>query len=93
MNKQEKKEFMSTKKTVKKILSPPVKSVKKEMPFQVKNYTVMLIGIALLIIGFYIMTLDKEPYGFGLLGITIGPIVVLIGFLIQYIAILINPKK
>ena len=63
------------------------------MPFQAKNYTVMLIGIALLIIGFYIMTLDKEPYGFGLLGITIGPIIVLIGFLIQYIAILINPKK
>ena len=90
MNKQEKKENTSVKKTVKKTPNTPVK---QQMPFGKKNYTIMLVGIALLIIGFYIMTLDKEPYGFGFLGLTLGPIIVLIGFLIQYIAILINPKK
>jgi hypothetical protein len=33
-------------------------------------------------IGFYIMTLDKEPFGFGFLGITLGPIFVLLGVII-----------
>jgi isoprenylcysteine carboxyl methyltransferase (ICMT) family protein YpbQ len=56
--------------------------------FGKKNYKLMLIGLAILIAGFVIMTLDKEPYGFGFMGITLGPIVVMIGFIFQFVAIL-----
>jgi hypothetical protein len=45
-----------------------------------------------MVIGFFIMTLDKEPFGFGLLGITIGPIIVLIGVFIPIYS-LFNFKK
>ena len=57
------------------------------------NYIIMIAGIVLLAIGFIIMTMDTEPYGFGFLGLTLGPIVVMLGFLSQFIAILYKPKK
>ncbi len=53
----------------------------------------MLIGLAVLISGFVIMSLDQEPFGFGFLGLTLGPIVVMAGFIIEIAAILYNPKK
>lgn len=53
----------------------------------------MIIGVVVLILGFTIMTMDKEPYGFGFLGLTLGPIVVMIGFLTQFFAILYKPKS
>lgn len=65
---------------------------KEDLPFQKKNYLIMLIGIVVLVIGFIIMTLDQEPYGFGFLGITLGPIVVLLGFIIQFFAIFYKDK-
>lgn len=52
----------------------------------------MLAGIALLILGFFIMTLDEEPYGFGSLGITIGPIIVFVGFIAEFFAIFYKSK-
>jgi hypothetical protein len=66
---------------------------KNNLPFSKKNYTIMLFGIAVLFIGFFIMTLDKEDYGFGFLGLTLGPIIVLTGFAIEFFAILYNPKE
>ena len=63
------------------------------MAFTRKNYTFMLIGLAVLFLGFFIMTLDKETYGFGFLGITLGPLVVVVGFIIQFFAILYKSKK
>jgi hypothetical protein len=64
-----------------------------KLPFGKKNYQWMIIGIVMLIIGFTIMTMDKQPYGFGFLGITLGPIVVLIGFAIEIFAIIQTPEK
>ena len=64
-----------------------------KLPFGKKNYQWMIIGIVTLIIGFTIMTMDKEPYGFGFLGLTLGPIVVLIGFIIEIFAIIQTPEK
>lgn len=43
------------------------------LPFQRKNYLLMIIGICVIILGFIAMFLDREPYGFGFLGITLGP--------------------
>lgn len=61
--------------------------------FQKTNYIIMLIGVITLLLGFFIMASDSEPYGFGFLGLTLGPIVVMLGFLIQFVAILYRPKK
>lgn len=54
---------------------------------------IMLTGVAVLILGFIIMSLDGEPYGFGFLGLTLGPLVVLLGFAIEFVAILYKPKE
>jgi len=64
-----------------------------KLPFGKKNYKLMLTGIAVLIIGFVIMSIDTEPHGFGFLGLTLGPIIVMLGFIIEIFAILHNPKK
>lgn len=61
---------------------------KNKLAFGKKNYMLMLVGIATLIIGFIIMSMDSEPHGFGFMGLTLGPIVVMIGFIIEFFAIL-----
>lgn len=62
------------------------------MPFGKNNYILMLVGIALLIIGFIIMANDSQPYGLGFNGITLGPIVVVTGFITELFAITRKPK-
>jgi hypothetical protein len=64
-----------------------------KLAFGKKNYQLMAIGVAILLVGFTIMSLDKEPYGFGFLGLTLGPIIVLAGFALEIVAILHTPKE
>jgi len=66
---------------------------KNRLAFRKMNYILMLAGIGTLIIGFTIMSLDKEDYGFGFLGLTLGPIIVMIGFIIQFFAIMYKSKE
>lgn len=65
---------------------------KNRLAFRKMNYILMLVGIGTLIIGFTIMSLDKADYGFGFLGLTLGPIIVMIGFVIQFFAIMYKSK-
>jgi hypothetical protein len=67
-------------------------SNKNQLPFGRKNYIIMLVGIGVLILGFTLMGMDKEEYGFGVLGLTIGPITVVLGFIIEFFAILSKPE-
>lgn len=67
-------------------------SDKNKLAFQKINYIIMLVGVVVLILGFFIMTLDTEPYGFGFLGLTLGPLTVLLGFAIEFVAILYRKK-
>lgn len=53
----------------------------------------MLIGMGIIILGFIIIGLDSEPHGFGVLGLTVGPIVTLAGFLFQFYAIFHKSEK
>lgn len=62
-----------------------------KLPFSRKNYVLMITGLVILIIGFITMTLDSEPHGFGFLGLTLGPIIVVIGFILEIFAILYRP--
>ncbi|MBP9927449.1 MAG: DUF3098 domain-containing protein [Cyclobacteriaceae bacterium] len=64
-----------------------------KLPFRKRNYQLMVIGVLLLILGFTIMSLDKDPYGFGFMGITLSPIIVLAGFVVEIFAILHTPKE
>ena len=66
---------------------------KNRLAFQKSNYILMIAGIVTLIIGFVLMSMDKEEYGFGMLGLTIGPIIVVIGFITEIFAIIHKPKS
>ncbi|GAB2631645.1 DUF3098 domain-containing protein [Belliella aquatica] len=59
----------------------------QSFPFTKKNYQLMLIGIAIIVIGFTIIGLDPETHGFGFMGLTLGPIVTLAGFIFEFYAI------
>lgn len=61
-------------------------------PMGKKEIKILLIGITTILLGFIIMTLDKEEFGFGFLGITLGPIIVLIGLIIPIFS-LVKFKK
>ena len=65
----------------------------QDLAFSKINYYIMIGGLIVLALGFFIMTLDKEPFGFGFLGLTLGPIIVMVGFLIQFVAILYRGNK
>ncbi|GAB3306861.1 DUF3098 domain-containing protein [Hymenobacter tenuis] len=56
--------------------------------FGPRNYRLMFIGLAVLAAGFITMTLDTADYGEGFLGITLGPILLAIGFGIEFWAIM-----
>jgi len=64
-----------------------------KLAFGRKNYIIMLIGISVIVLGYILMTLDNEPYGFGAMGLSIGPMTILLGFGIEFFAILHKPKK
>jgi Protein of unknown function (DUF3098) len=64
-----------------------------KLPFGKRNYQLMIVGVVLLILGFAIMAMDKDPYGFGFMGITLSPIIVISGFIVEIFAILHTPKE
>ncbi len=66
---------------------------KEKLAFDKMNYVLLLVGIVVLALGFTLMALDSEAYGFGFLGLTLGPIVVMIGFIIELFAILYRSRK
>ncbi|MCF2444241.1 DUF3098 domain-containing protein [Dyadobacter sp. CY345] len=68
-------------------------NTKSSLPFGASNYKMMLIGLAVILGGFLIMSLDTEEFGFGTLGLTVGPIIVIIGFIIEFWAILRKPAN
>ena len=52
------------------------------MPLGAKDIQILLLGIGIMLVGFFVMTLDKEEFGFGFLGLTLGPILVLVGIIV-----------
>jgi len=52
----------------------------------------MLIGIGIIVVGFTIIGMDDTLHGFGFMGLTLGPIVVLSGFLFEFYAIFYKTK-
>ena len=67
--------------------------MERKLPFDKKNYQLMIIGVLTLVVGFIVMSLDNQQHGFGFLGLTLGPIIVMAGFVIEIVAILHKPSK
>jgi hypothetical protein len=76
------------------------KAVKTQFVFERKNYKFMLIGIAVIVLGFILMTgggsddpnvFNPEIYSWR--RIRLAPALILIGFGIEVYAILLNPNK
>jgi len=65
---------------------------KKNFAFNKENYKWMLIGLGLILLGFIIMSLDGEQHGQGFLGLTLGPIVIMAGFILEFFAIFKKAK-
>jgi hypothetical protein len=63
--------------------------------FGPRNYRLMWAGLAVLAVGFITMMLDKAEYGEGFLGLTLGPILLFVGFVIEFAAIMVrsNPGE
>lgn len=63
--------------------------------FGPRNFRLMWLGLAVLAVGFITMTLDGADYGEGFLGLTLGPILLLVGFVIEFAAIMVrsNPGE
>lgn len=64
-----------------------------QFAFTKKNYILMLIGIGIITLGFIIIGMDSEPHGFGFLGLTLGPIITLAGFIFEFYAIFYRSEK
>jgi hypothetical protein len=67
--------------------------MESKLPFGKKNYQLMIIGVVVLVLGFIIMSVDKEEFGFGMLGWVVGPVTVMAGFIIEIWAILHSPAE
>lgn len=75
------------------VSTTPAPSYVPAMPFGKANFQLMIAGIVTILIGFFIMTIDTEPFGFGFLGLTLGPLVVTAGFIVEFFAILKKPVE
>ncbi|MBN7812072.1 DUF3098 domain-containing protein [Algoriphagus sp. H41] len=63
------------------------------LPFSKRNYQLMLVGLAMIVLGFVLIGLDGQPHGNGFLGLTLGPIVTLAGFIFEFYAIFAKAEK
>ncbi|MBW8051599.1 MAG: DUF3098 domain-containing protein [Cytophagales bacterium] len=71
--------------------------------FGKKNYILMILGIAFLLAGYIAMALsnwiadligfEKAEFGFNTLTLTVAPILIMIGFIIEFFAIMYKEKK
>ena len=66
---------------------------KKNFAFGRENFKWMLIGLGVLLMGFIIMSLDNTQHGQGFLGLTLGPIIIVAGFVLQFVAIFKKSKS
>lgn len=66
---------------------------KEKLVFGNINYIIMVAGVLLMVLGYIIMASDTEAYGFGTKGLTVGPMIVLLGLIVEVVAIFYTPKN
>ncbi len=65
------------------------KRSQKPMAFQALNYKILGVGVLLIVIGFTIMRLENEVYGF--ISLYIAPVVIMAGYIVVAVSILKRP--
>ena len=65
----------------------------KKPEFLHVNLPSFYLSIALIVAGLILMYVDSEPYGFGTLGLTVGSIVALTGFIMPLVSIMMAKKE
>ena len=88
-----------SKQTTKKTQPAEAAEKQKEMPFGKQNYVIVLIGLALIALGFILMigggSTDPDVFNekmFDFQRITLAPILVLAGFVVEIVAIFWKKK-
>ncbi|GAA4825668.1 DUF3098 domain-containing protein [Algivirga pacifica] len=66
---------------------------KKALAFGKRNYILMLASVLVIALGFILMAIDSEPHGFGVLGLTVGPITIMVGFVLSAASILVKSEE
>ena len=65
----------------------------QQFAFGPRNYRIMWVGLAVLAAGFVTMMMgDKANYGEDFLGITLGPLLLVAGFVIEFFAIMLRDR-
>jgi len=67
------------------------KRSQKPMAFQALNYKILGAGVLLIVIGFTIMSLENEIYGF--ISLYVSPVVIMTGYVVVAVAILKRPAS
>jgi hypothetical protein len=62
-------------------------------PFSKKNYILLFLGLGMIVLGFVIMGMDTTPHGNGFMGLTLGPVITLSGFILEFYAIFAKSPK
>ena len=62
-------------------------------PFSKKNYLLLFLGLGMIVLGFVIMGMDATPHGNGFMGLTLGPVITLSGFILEFYAIFAKSSK
>lgn len=61
--------------------------------FGKQNYILLIASVLVIALGYILMLMDTEPFGFGFLGLTLGPVVSFLGFMMVFVAIFYKGKK
>jgi hypothetical protein len=61
--------------------------------FSKVNYLLLATSLLCILAGYGAMILDKTPYGFGTLSLTVGPILLIVGFILPFFAIMYRRKE
>jgi hypothetical protein len=90
---------MADKKVVVKLKEDPAPKKQESFVFSKMNYRLLIIGLVVLFIGFLLMAgggsddpTKFDPGMFSFRRVTFGPVIVLIGFIIEGVAIMYRPK-
>lgn len=71
----------------------PGGDIHQRVIFTKTNWILFFLGLGLLLLGYIVMSLDGTEYGFGPLGLTIGPLILAAGFAVEFFAIMYRDKK
>ncbi len=56
------------------------------------NWMLFFAGLGLMVLGYILMSVESAEYGFGALGLTVGPIMLALAFVVEFFAIMYRPK-